>query len=342
MVEARQGGSELDFADAEHMEDLSMKLIRRVSRFSFAICFLLFTVADRQVVAQNASPTPVVVDHVTVPLLVEGNRPFIDVTFHLPNGAPRTARFLIDSGGGGFLIAEPLARDLGLRWGAISREEGTDFASPEVPPKASVGEFPLDLNPKRVWILIGVTNILSKAAPGHADGMFPAQLLAQYHVVLDYPKGTFTLARPGVLTPKGDALPMPVSKQSGFPRTEIEVAGVTYGFLIDTGASFTMVSEVLLKSWGRDHQDWPRHPGAVGEAATLGGQTLETMFLPGGRWGAYQLQQFGVVSQHEGTFERYMSSMMTAPIVGSLAGNVLKRFRLELDYPNAKLYISTP
>jgi hypothetical protein len=34
--------------------------------------------------------------------------------------------------------------------------------------------------------------------------------------------------------------------------------------------------------------------------------------------------------------------MMAAPIVGSLAGNVLKRFRLELDYPNAKLYISGP
>ncbi|HJZ82516.1 MAG TPA: hypothetical protein VKD91_19285 [Pyrinomonadaceae bacterium] len=55
-----------------------------------------------------------------------------------------------------------------------------------------------------------------------------------------------------------------------------------------------------------------------------------------------QLTQFGVTSQRQGTFERYMSSMMTAPIVGSLAGNVLKRFRVELDYPNAKLYLSTP
>jgi hypothetical protein len=49
-----------------------------------------------------------------------------------------------------------------------------------------------------------------------------------------------------------------------------------------------------------------------------------------------------VTSQREGTFERYMSSMMTAPIVGSLAGNVLERFRVELDYANEKLYLSTP
>jgi hypothetical protein len=34
-----------------------------------------------------------------------------------------------------------------------------------------------------------------------------------------------------------------------------------------------------------------------------------------------------------------MSRMMTAPIVGSLAGNVLKHFRLELDYPNQTLYL---
>ena len=61
-----------------------------------------------------------------------------------------------------------------------------------------------------------------------------------------------------------------------------------------------------------------------------------------GLWGANQLSEFGIVSQREGTFERRMSRMMSAPIVGSLAGNVLKLFRVELDYPNAKLYLSGP
>jgi hypothetical protein len=31
--------------------------------------------------------------------------------------------------------------------------------------------------------------------------------------------------------------------------------------------------------------------------------------------------------------------MMTAPIAGSLGANVLKRFRVELDYPNHTLYL---
>jgi hypothetical protein len=112
--------------------------------------------------------------------------------------------------------------------------------------------------------------------------------------------------------------------------------------MIDTGASFTMVSEGLLKAWGQAHPDWTRYPGAYGEAKTLGGRTLETMTVPGGVWGTNKLAEFGVTSQPEGNFERNISRWMAAPIVGSLAGNVLKRFRLELDYPNAKLYISGP
>jgi hypothetical protein len=159
---------------------------------------------------------------------------------------------------------------------------------------------------------------------------------------LDYPSGTWTFARAGVLTPRGMPFPMPVAAASGFPRTEMQIDGLTYGFLIDTGASFTMVSEVQLKAWGGMHPAWRRYAGAVGDAVTLGGTALETMFVLGGRWDAQMLPEFGVVSQPEGTFERSMSADMTAPIIGSLAGNVLKDFRVELDYPNQRLYLSKP
>ena len=35
-----------------------------------------------------------------------------------------------------------------------------------------------------------------------------------------------------------------------------------------------------------------------------------------------------------------MRPVMTAPIIGSLGGNVLSHFRVELDYPDQKLYLS--
>ncbi|MEO7218590.1 MAG: hypothetical protein ABI026_10385 [Gemmatimonadaceae bacterium] len=276
----------------------------------------------------------------TVPLLVEGNRPFIELTFHKPDGSVRKARFLIDTGGGGFLITEPLARDIGLHWGPTMREEGAEFAVIDAPPETDVGNFRLNLNPQRTLVVIGASSTLSPAAPGHADGTIPGHVLAQYDVVFDYPAGKFTIADPGTMPHRGVQLPMTVGPRSGFPRTEIVVDGKTYGLLIDTGASFTMVSEVVLKAWGASHPDWPRYTGAYGDAATLGGQTLETMFLPGALWGSLQLAKFGVVSQHEGVFERYMSGMMAAPIIGSLAGNVLKFYRIELDYADQRLYIS--
>ena len=247
---------------------------------------------------------------------------------------------MLDTGGGGFLITEPLARELGFTMGAASREEGQAYAPVTSLVTARVGTFSLTLNPQRIFVVMGRDNVLPSTNAGHAEGMIPGHVLSRYHVVFDYPAATFTLASPGTLTPRGTAMPMPVSTPQGFPRTELQVNGVMYGMLLDTGASFTMVSELLLKTWGRDHPTWPRHAGAFGDAATLGGQTLETMFVPEGSWGSAPLREFGVVSQREGTFERYMSGMMRRPIVGSLAGNVLSGFRVELDYAHETLYLS--
>jgi hypothetical protein len=314
-----------------------MKPVRYFPWLSLIVCFLIIPA-----MAQNRNAIRGVAEQATVPLLVEGNRPYIDVIFRRADGSQRSARLLIDSGGGDFLLTGSIARDLGLKLGKTFREDGEEFAEVQEPPRVFVGDFSLELNPTRVTVEIGVENMVPKGAPGHADGLLPGHVLAKYHVIFDYPGGKFTVARAGALNAKGTPLPMPVNPSSGFPRTEIEVAGKTYGFLIDTGASFTMVSEVVLKAWGQDHSDWQRHPGAYGEAATLGGVTLETMFVPAGRWGTNQLTEFGAVSQRQGQFENRMSSMMAAPIVGSLAGNVLKRFRVELDYPNSKLYLSQP
>jgi hypothetical protein len=279
-------------------------------------------------------------DQITVPLVVVNNRPFVDVSIARADGTTRTARFLVDSGGGAVILAEPLARDAGVAWGTPSREEGSLLASATSTVRASLGSFPLALEQNRIYVEIGQPSVLPAAAGASAEGMLPGHILAKYHVVFDYPQGTFTIARPGVLKPRGTPMPMPVAAKQGFPRTEVVVDGKTYGFLIDTGASFTMVSDALLNTWGSAHPDWERHQGAFGEAATLGGTTLETMFVPAMTWNGERVEHWGVTSQRTGTFETMMSRMMTAPIVGSLAGNVLRHYRVELDYPNQRLYVA--
>src|SRR6266850_1764006 len=117
--------------------------------------------------------------HVTVPLVVEFNRPFIDLEFKKADGTSRTARFWVDTGGGGFIICEPLARELDLKFGPEGGEQGRRFAA-TTPPKVTIGGMPLDLEGARVAIVIGEKTI----QPGvSAEGLMPGHVLKRYHVV---------------------------------------------------------------------------------------------------------------------------------------------------------------
>lgn len=263
---------------------------------------------------------------------IDGSRPFVELTFRKPDGSDRLARFWLDTGGGAFVLAETLARDLGLELGAPFSEEGMELAETSRPITA-VGDFLLDLVGAHVLTAIGVENLVPPVAPGHAEGLFPGHVLARHHVVFDYPAGQFTIAAPQTLEPAGTEVPVTIHPKSGCPRVELEVDGAAHGFLLDTGASYTMVSHSTLKDWGDTHPDWPRFAGPVDEAKTLGGSVPEeTLVVPEIRWGPIPLLDVGMVERPEGTFERWMTSMMTGPVIGALAGNVLKDLRLDLDY----------
>jgi len=54
--------------------------------------------------------------------------------------------------------------------------------------------------------------------------------------------------------------------------------------------------------------------------------------------GPFQLKAIAAISRPKGTFERYMSGMMTQPIIGAIGGNVLRAFRIEIDYANNATY----
>jgi hypothetical protein len=52
---------------------------------------------------------------VTVPLIVEGNVPIVELEFQTASGASRKARFLVDTSGSSFIIGSQLIR-LRIRW----------------------------------------------------------------------------------------------------------------------------------------------------------------------------------------------------------------------------------
>lgn len=306
---------------------------RRVQ--SLVLFFILFLLAPAGITESPGAP----VRSVTVPLHFTDNRVFIDLTLLRADGKLRTARFWVDTGGGGFLMTELLARDVGLDFaGAVSEEQGEHLAYPKSPPQVRLANMSIDMKDVTVAVVMGKKSIL----PGiDAEGMLPGHLLARYQVVIDYPAREFTLALPGTLKMKGTRFSTPVSAKQGFVRLEARIEGKPYGFLLDSGASYTMVSQRVLDEWRSKHPDWPLLNGAVGTANMIGRLDPKALIMriPSVALGPLQITTVGVVSRSAGTFETGMSPMMTAPIVGAIAGNVLRGFRVQIDYAQDATYL---
>ena len=201
--------------------------------------------------------------------------------------------------------------------------------------------MPIDLTNVPTVVVVGAKRIGMR---DDAEGMVPGRVLQRYYVVFDYPAGTFTLAAPGTVKPVGDRFAAPIGR-TGFPRIELTIAGETNGFLLDTGATYTMVSQAVVDRWAAAQPSWPRVTGAVGMANMFGGklEASATMLrLAEATWGGHRIEQAAIVSRPIGTFEKFMSNMMTSPIVGAIGGNVLKQFRIEIDYANGAVYLQKP
>jgi hypothetical protein len=260
------------------------------------------------------------------------------LSFRRPDGSFRKARTWVDTGGGWFAITESLANDIGAKRRGEPAKSDDGQAIDIAPPTVYLGDLPLDLSSAHTSALVNADRI----DPGiDAEAFLPARVLMHYQVVFDYPARRFTLARPGVLQPQGRPVSSPVQKESGFPRIEIEIDGKPYGFLLDTGAAYTMISRNLLDRLAAEHPNWPRLTGAVGEANMLGDGDTNALLvrLRKIQWGPFEIQDVGVVSRPTGTFETYMSRLMTDGIVGAVAGNVLRTFRVEIDYANGVTYL---
>jgi len=274
---------------------------------------------------------------VTVPLILEGNAPIVEVLVRHGDHA-RTARFLIDTGGGALMIGSKIMSDLAVPPDGPEIKEGGDRLVPLTDLTCEIGDLHLDLKDVRIFGTPGRVRTMPRNS---VEGMVPASILRKYRVILDYPARLFTLATPKS-QPRGMQLDTPIAPGSGFPRIEVEVSGKKYGFLLDTGASFTMVSQSVLDGWTEQHPEWPTARGLTGFANMFGG-AMENggvmLRLPEMKIGKFSERNAAVVSRPPGTFEKWMSGMMSAPIIGALAGNILRDFRVEIDYPHDATYL---
>lgn len=273
-----------------------------------------------------------------LPLHVVHDRPFVELQYEGPE-ATVSAWTWLDTGGGAVILGHPLVQALGLECDGQPIMEEDDHFTPVRPPVLCTngrtlpfGDAPA-LMVDRPWV---------GPAAFHAQAFLPARFFRQFAVTFDYPGRRFILDSPDTPHDLPAALEAPVHPATGFVRVELEIAGERLGFLLDTGASYSMISKAVWQRWHEAYPHWPTTHGAYGYAQMTGHaheQASSMIRVPEATLGDVRLERPGFVTRPEGVFENYMSSRMTAPIVGALAGNILRHLCFTIDYQHQRLHV---
>ncbi len=266
----------------------------------------------------------------TVPMVLDHNRMTVEIAFRSGDGSLRLARAWVDSGGTAVIVAEALARELGVDLTAMPAGSEHSFATEAPVPALSLGGMPLAVEGMKLSVHPG-----RFARPGvQAECVLPARCLRRLHVVFDYPMRRLTVAAPGALTPRGTAVLCRVNADTGLFMVEATIDGGKVALGVDTGSAGTWVSDKLTGAWLARHPDWPRASGAAGSTNFFGSpfETQGTLLcLPALAIGPGIIaQETAVLGLDQSLFEWY-SKKSAAPVAGFIGADLIARFRLEID-----------
>ena len=281
----------------------------------------------------------------TVPFIFDDNRMFAELTFVRPDGTLRKALAFVDLGTPAPVIDEKLFEEL-----QIDRHKPLAFR---------IGELEIQVEPSAVEAdpELGFTGPDGKRTVP-VEAVLPGSVMKNYQVVFDYAKRTLTMALPDTLELKGDAVACRVNDKTGLISVEAVVVGDTYPVAVDSGSAYSWIRAGIAEQWVKKHPDWKRGTGAVGESnmqsRTGRAQARATILrVPEIRLGSLHLEQIGVLgitpeappfppapgeSKVQGDFFDWYSKKAPEPVIGWLGANVLKGFRVTIDFPRRTTY----
>jgi hypothetical protein len=268
----------------------------------------------------------------TVSMALDHNRMTVAVEMLKPDGTWKSARAWVDSGGTAVMVAESLARDLGVDLSALPAGGRQTMATKVPVPALRLGGVLLDVEGLTLSVRPG-----RFAMPGiQAECVLPPRCLRRLHVVFDYPARKLTVARPGVLAPRGTAVPCRVHPETGLFMVGTTIEGEKVALGVDTGSAGTWVSDTLTAAWLARHSGWPHAVGATG-STNFFGFPFETqgvlLSLPGMTIGVLAIaREIAVLGLDRGIFDWY-SQKSAVPVSGFIGADLIARFRLEVDFP---------
>ena len=281
----------------------------------------------------------------TVPFIFDDNRVFAQLDFVRADGTLRKVLAFVDLGTPALVLDKKLHEELQVGQGK--------------PVILRVGhlEMKVDSSAVETDTDLGLTGPNGKRTVP-VEAVLSGSVLTNYELVVDYAKRTLTVAQANTLKSTGDAVPCRVNEKTGMVSITADIDGRPYALAVDTGSAYSWVREDVAEQWTKAHPDWERGKGAVGEAnmqsRTGGAQARATILrLPEIKLGSLSLKQVGALgiapeappippapgqSKVEGSFFDWYSKKAPEPVIGWLGGNVLRGFRLTIDFPRRTTY----
>ncbi|MGI9066004.1 MAG: aspartyl protease family protein [Pyrinomonadaceae bacterium] len=271
---------------------------------------------------------------------IEG-RPVLKVRI---NGGKELLRFVLDTGSGMSVISEETAKKLGLRpvaRGGLARAVGGGgkfeivygFLS-----SLELGDVKVDSVP------VYIRHFFDVKTP--VDGYLGLSVLSRFIASVDYGTNNFSLRRPSNSNEQdpGDArtwtseeslmpaaaVEIPVrTTASGFISGEVRVEGIQkpLNFIIDTGASVSVISEILSEQEDLGSYLQPTRMRVFGAAGIA--EDVKTLLLPKVLLGTLAREQISAAVLDLEPLNETAGFTQD----GILGANFLRHFRVSFDFP---------
>jgi hypothetical protein len=279
------------------------------------------------------------------PFIFDDNRIFVQLRFVRPDGTERKALAFVDLGTPQLTISENLRREL-----QVEQTKPVVFRMGGMEVKVDASAIATDSG-------FGMTGPNGKRTIP-VEAVLGGSVMKNFGVIFDYGKRALTFVAPDHLSTEGDAVPCRVNKKTGLISVTAEIGGKNYNLAIDCGSAYTWIRNDVAEQLVKDHPGWKHGTGAVGEANMQtrddGAEARATILrLPEVKLGKLRLTQVGAMgiapaappfppvpgeSKVEGNFFDWYSRKAPERVDGWLGGNVLKGFRLTIDFSAGMTY----
>jgi len=295
-----------------------------------------------------------------MPVLYDGDRFFVQPV----TSTGQTLTFYTDSGGGLFIYRDSAER-FRLKITNAAQEGKEPFYVAALPTFRAKASIPVpEWRQGRLPVLPRDSKSHEFSSKIREDGMLGQEWFAEHVWTFDYPGKRLLLRAPGDVpdVPAEHRVELGFPKDEkgeralDFPRIRAEIDGQTFDLLLDTGAT-TELSEAAAAAtkdrgariratsfivastfddWTRRHPDWRVIP----EGDQF--QKESMIEVPSIKVAGWEVGPVWFTRRADKNFHEFMSRFMDKTIEGALGGNVLRAFRMTVDYPGATAYFEKP